>query len=219
MAIYTGEEFRLPEHKGIERVIDELREHGLKFQTERCIAIRKDGTRLFDVVGDAHSVKLPEEWAGKCKGAMIAHAHPGLNSALSMDDFFCINGMNAEGNLAVCSGDGSITWSHGFNFSKFDQMTQMMATLFHTPEPFMDEAHANYWRIVAEIDPKAKDAKNLRQDAGWTEFDDRWVVVAESFNRFAAKHGVLKDYYVKPGEGMARVLEANKALIEKIVAE
>jgi|ERR1700674_163616 len=201
--------FELPPFEGIHEAIADVRAYGIKEGKEKLIALRRNGTRVFEVNGTNQRVDGPESYCGKLQDVLLVHCHPGLTTELSDADFTCIMGYDAWGNLAACCDDDTISWSQGFKAPRDGFMLEFM---------ILPAVHQLSQEIVSEVaqreDPTITTDKAFQQWLNtWKDKnDERYVVLAHKMNAYLARVGALKDYHVQLGPKARAILTRWDAL-------
>lgn len=192
-------EFILPAYKGIEKVMQDVKVFARDKGIEKAIGLLPDGTRAFEVVGDAQGVNLPDQFYGK-RGLFVVHGHPSIPTELSEADIKVITGMGIAGNMAVAASDDTVSWSHGIDARGMN----VHSALFHAMTgAFMGKVQS---KIFKAVDPEIDRRVRLSNGEVWPDLDERWVVGAYLVNREYVKSGFLRDYFVKRGEVGLEVL-------------
>lgn len=177
-------EFTLPDFQGIHEVLRDLREWSTEHGTEKLIALRKDGTRVLEIVGDEDEVAIPGVYAGHIEGCLLLHNHPAIPCELSRADTETARYLGAAGQLAIAD-DGTISWTSGISDWVYSPMV---------------------WNVHVEgILRLVFRGLGGKPDKG----DPAWVTVAHRVNRMLLEAGVIKDYHVHLGPQATAILKAS----------
>jgi proteasome lid subunit RPN8/RPN11 len=189
--------FELPKgYKGLEEVMHDVRATAADKGIERCIGLVPDGHRVFDVLGEDARVQCPD-WATGTPGLFIVHGHPSNPCELSQADMECIHGLDAVGNMAVCSSDETVSWSHGLYLDHITTLPEFLQTVL-----IRDFMHTTEGYVL-----KRMGAKEGEGNATWPMDDERWVALAHFNNKLCLERGFFRDYQVRLGDKAQAIID------------
>jgi len=188
--------FELPQWKGIEEAMQDVRLTARDKGIERGILLRKSGERILDMMGTNRGIQFPD-WTENLehgKDVFIIHGHPGLPTELSDADVRCIHAMGAAGNMAVSGVDDTVSWTSGIDFRHMEE----------GPVFFREMSAQRFMKDVLQYSLFKMGEKTNK---GWPELDERWVVLAHLCNAAYVESGFLLDYHLRQGSVESELLE------------